>query len=101
MSIGPVRTGFRCPWQNGLAERFVGTVRRELLDHVIVLSENHLQQLLWEYIAYYHADRTHLALAKDSPLGRLIEPHPGAKAAVMSLPRVGGFHRRYAWRRAA
>ena len=101
MGIEPLRTAFRCPWQDGIAERFVATVRRELLDHVIVLNERHLQHLLSEFVAYYQVDRTHLALGKDSPVGRPVEPQPGATATVIALPRVGGLHRRYAWRRAA
>jgi len=66
----PVRTGFRSPWQNGVAERWVGSCRRDLLDHVIVLNERHLKRLMREYIRYYHEDRTHLGLAKDTPQGR-------------------------------
>ena len=101
MSVEPIRTGFRCPWQNGVAERFVATVRRELLDHVIVLNDCHMRLLLAEFVAYYQVDRTHLAIAKDTPAGRLVEPRPGPTASVVGLPRVGGLHRRYAWRRAA
>jgi putative transposase len=101
MSVEPVRTGFRCPWQNGVAERFVATVRRELLDHVIVLNDRHLRLLLAEFVAYYQADRTHLALDKDSPAGRPVEPRPRPTASLVGLPRVGGLHRRYTWRCAA
>ncbi len=61
----PVRTAFRSPWQNGVAERWVGSCRRDLLDHVIVLNERHLKRLMTEYVGYYHEDRTHLGLAKD------------------------------------
>lgn len=101
MGIEPVRTGFRCPWQNGVAEPFVATVRRELLDHVIVLNHRYLQLLLAEFVAYYQADRTHLALDKDAPAGRPVEPRPCPTASVVGLPRVGGLHRRYTWRSAA
>lgn len=101
LSITPVRTSFRSPWQNGVAERFIGTLRRELLDHVIVLGERHLRGLIDDYVAYYNRDRTHLAAGKDSPAGRPVELRPGPDATVVSLPRVGGLHRRYAWRRAA
>ena len=66
----PVRTAFRSPWQNGVAERWVGSVRRELLDHVIVVNERHMRRLLRDYIRYYHEDRTHLGLGKDTPCGR-------------------------------
>jgi putative transposase len=102
MKIGPTRTSFRSPWQNGVAERFVATVRRELLDHVIVLYEHHLRRLLDSFIDHYNQDRTHLGLSKDSPLGRPVEQRPaGATSSVVSLPRVGGLHHRYAWRQAA
>ena len=84
-----------------IAECFVGTIRRELLDHVVVLGERRLKRLLSEFIDYYQTDRTHLALKKDSPVGRPIELRPRAAATVIALPRVGGPHRRYAWRRAA
>jgi putative transposase len=105
MSIEPILTGYRCPWQNGLAERFVGTVRRELLDHVIVFGGRHLHWLLSEFLEHYHLDyhldRTHLGLGKESPLGRAVEFRPSTPSSVVGLPRVGGLHRRYAWRRAA
>src|SRR6266849_6554004 len=68
----PVRTAFRSRWQNGVAERWVGSCRRDLLDHVIVLNERHLKRLMREYIRYYHEDRTHLGLAKDTPDGRAV-----------------------------
>jgi putative transposase len=97
----PTRTSYRSPWQNGVAERFVATVRRELLDRVIVLNERHLECLVESFIDYYHHDRTHLGLDKDTPLGRPVEPRPLVPATVVGLPRVGGLYRRYAWRRAA
>jgi len=66
MSFGiqPKQTSFRSPWQNGIAERFVGSCRRELLDHVIILNERHLKRLMNDYVRYYHEDRKHLGLAK-------------------------------------
>jgi len=63
----PVRTAFRSPWQNGVAERWAGSCCQDLLDHVIVLNERHLRRLMAEYVRYYHEDRTHLGLAKDTP----------------------------------
>jgi putative transposase len=89
------------PWQNGVAERWVGTCRRELLDHVIVLNEQHLQRLLQEFLRYYHTDRTHLSLGKDPPTTRAVCAPPSPLAAVASVPRVGGLHHRYEWRDAA
>jgi transposase InsO family protein len=91
----PVRTAFRSPWQNGVAELWVGSCRRDLLDHVIVLNEWHLKRLMREYIRYYHEDRTHLGLAEDTPQG-----HPAAREAadrskIESFARLGGLHHRY------
>lgn len=101
MNIEPTRTSYRSPWQNGVAERFVGTLRRELLDHIIVLDDRHLGRLLGEYIGYYLKDRTHLGLDKDAPWVRPVEPRPARPAAVHARPRVGGLHHRYGWRVAA
>jgi transposase InsO family protein len=101
MFMEPTRTSYQSPWQNGVAERFVGTVRRELLDHVIVLNERHLRQLSKSFVTYYNEDRTHIGVGKDSPSGRLAEQKPGLASNLVSLPRVGGLHHRYAWRQAA
>jgi len=101
LQVEPTRTNYRSPWQNGVAERFVATVCRRLLDHSIVLSERHLDRLLGSYLAYYNEDRTHLSICKDSPLGRPVEQRPTTPATVVGLPWVGGLHRRYLWRRAA
>ena len=87
------------PWQNPYAERVIGTLRRERLDHVIVLNEAHLERLLRRFVAdYYHPCRTHLSLEKDSPEPRPIEPPELGE--VVELPLVGGLHHRYT-RRAA
>jgi transposase InsO family protein len=95
-----VRTSVRSPWQNGVAERWVGGARREVFDHVIALSEAHVRRIATEYISYFQNDRTHLGLSKDSPNSRLIETKPtGAK--LESLPRVGGLHHRYVWKAVA
>jgi transposase InsO family protein len=92
----PTRIAFRSPWQNGVAERWVGSCRRDLLDHVIVLNERHLKRLLAEYVRYYHEDRTHLGLAKDTPAGRPSAIRHSAGRKVHSLPRLAGLHHRYA-----
>jgi putative transposase len=68
--ITPKRTSFRSPWQNGVAERWVGNCRRDLPDHVIVVNVRHLKRLMSDYIHYYHEDRTHLGLDKQTPAGR-------------------------------
>jgi putative transposase len=89
-----VRTSFRSPWQNGIAERWVLSCRRELLDYVLPLNEGHLKRLLSEYIAYYQIDRTHLGLEKDTPNERAIANRID-QPRIVSLPRVGGLHHRY------
>ena len=101
LGIEPARTAWRSPSQNGIAERWIGSVRRELLDHVVVLNGRHLRRLLAEYIAYHHEDRTHLSLLKSTPGERPAEKRPDGAATVVALPRIGGLHHRYAWRRAA
>lgn len=93
--IAPKRTSFRSPWQNGVAERWVGNCRRDLLDHIIVFNEPHLKRLMSEYVRYYHEDRTHLGLAKQTPLGREAKTHHDADCKVICMPRVGGLHHRY------
>ena len=93
--ITPKRTSFRSPWQNGVAERWVGNCRRELLDHVIVLNERHLKRLMSEYVRYYHEDRTHLALEKKTPADRVTAENTDANCRVLSLSRLGGLHHRY------
>jgi transposase InsO family protein len=98
--IEPKRTAFRSPWQNGTAERFVGSIRRELLDHVVVLHEDHLRRLLREYVDYYNDERVHTSIG-DAPTGRPVEPRPSDRATVAGSPRVGGLHHRYAWYAAA
>jgi transposase InsO family protein len=92
----PIRTAFRSPWQNGVAERWVESCRRDLLDHVIVINERHLKRLITEYVRYHHEDRTHLGLAKDTPAGRPIDTRPRSGSKIRSFPRLGGLHHRYA-----
>lgn len=79
------------PWQNGYAERLIGTIRRECLDHVIVLGEAHLRGILTKYAAYYNKLRTHRSLNKDSPIHRAIQ-HRGS---IVSIPVLGGLHHHY------
>jgi len=92
MAIRPVRTSLRSPWQNGIAERWVESCRRDLLDHVIALNERHLKRLVSEYVRYYHEDRAHLGLDKQTPAGRVQSMFRGP---VVSRPRLGGLHHRY------
>ena len=79
------------PWQNGFAERLIGSIRRECVDHVIVLGEPHLRRILTKYAAYYNELRTHRSLGKDAPIHRAIQ-HVGR---IASAPVVGGLHHRY------
>jgi transposase InsO family protein len=98
LSLTDVRTAPRSPWQNPYVERLIGSMRRECLDHVIVLNEQHLRRVLRTYLDYYHRSRTHLALLKDAP-----EPRPVTAVGtgrVVATPAVGGLHHRYE-RRAA
>jgi len=101
MLMEPALTSNQSPLQDGVAERFAGTVRRELLDHVSVLNERHLRQPIESFVTHYIVDRTHIGVGKDSPSGRPVEERPGVTFNVVSLPRVGGLHHRYAWRQAA
>jgi transposase InsO family protein len=98
MQIREVLTAARSPWQNPFVERLIGSVRRECLDHVLVLSERHLRRILTRYFAYYIHTRTHLSLDKDAPDGRPIERPEIGK--VVPIREVGGLHHRYV-RRAA
>jgi len=99
--IRPIRTSARSPWQNGIAERWVGSARRELLDHVIPLNEQHLRRLGREYMDYYHEDRTHIGLEKTTPARRPVEACPNQARKALALPRIGGLHHRYTWSKAA
>ncbi len=94
IGLTAVRTAFRSPWQNGVAERWVGSCRRDLLDHVIPLNQRHLSRLLSEYVRYYHSDRTHLGLEKDTP-GYPSKARLGPDSGVVSFSRLGGLHHRY------
>ena len=98
MRIGEVLTAPHSPWQNPFVERLIGSVRRECLEHVVVLDERHLRRILTAYFAYYHRTRTHLSLDKDAPDGRPTEPPE--LGPVIAIPEVGGLHHRYV-RRAA
>ena len=98
MGIQEVLSAPRCPWQRAYVERFIGTIRRECLDHVIVFNEASLHHHVKSFLAYYHESRTHLSLAKDPP-----EPRPVHRLElgdVFAIRQVGGLHHRYE-RRAA
>ena len=95
-NIEEVRTAYRNPWQNPDIERFFGTLRRELLDHVIVLSERHLNRLLAEYIEqYYHCARPHQGLDGDTPIAIQKPAVVDGPVRLLSFPICGGLHHRY------
>ena len=98
MGITEVITAPRSPWQNPYAERLIGSIRQECLDHVIIFSERHLRRVLSSYFQYHHDTRTHLSLGKDCPRPRPIQS-PSA-GNIIAIPEVGGLHHRYE-RRAA
>jgi transposase InsO family protein len=91
LGLKEVVTAPQSPWQNAFAERMIGSIRRECLDHVVVLGQRHLRRLLKNYLAYYHRSRTHLALAKDAPDPRVIM----RRGEIIAIPQVGGLHHRY------
>ena len=98
LGIEEVLCALHSPWQNAYAERLIGSIRRECLDHVIVVRESGLRRLLNSYFSYYGGSRTHLSLDKDTPVPRAIQPPELGR--VVELPEVGGLHHRYE-RRAA
>ncbi len=98
LGLQEVPTAPRSPWQNCYVERFIGSLRRECLDHVIVLNERHLGRILSAYARYFNRTRTHLALEKDAPQRRAV--HDRDLREVIAFPEVGRLHHRYE-RRAA
>jgi len=84
----------RSPWQNAYAERVIGSIRRECLDHVVVIGERHLREILSKYVVdYYNETRAHLSLAKDAPEPRRVQTP--SQGRVVKVPRVGGLHHEY------
>ena len=80
------------PWQNGIAERLIGTLRRECLDRMLIFGESHLRRVLASYMAYYNQARTHLALQKDAPLHRAAQ----RSGVIVAIPILAGLHHQYA-----
>jgi transposase InsO family protein len=99
LGIEEVVTAPRSPWQNPYVERLIGSIRRECLDHVIVMGDAHLKRILSSYLDYYHNARTHLSLDSNAPIPRAIESP--ADGPVVAIPQVGGLHHRYTRRRQA
>ncbi len=93
LGIAEVITAYRSPWQNPYAERIIGTIRRECLDHVIVLGPRHLKRILTRYVDYYNGVRTHFSLYKDAPDQRPV--HHSDEGRVVELKQVGRLHHHY------
>lgn len=93
LGIQEVLTAPQSPWQNCYVERLIGSIRRECLDHVIVLNETSLRRTLKSYFEYYERTRTHLSLGKDAPVSRPVQQV--GKGRIVEIPQVGGLHHRY------
>jgi len=91
MGLRDPPTAARSPWQNGYAERLIGSIRRECLDHSVVFSQAHLRRILLTYAAYYNEVRTHLSLNKDAPVARTVQPI----GQITAVPLLGGLHNHY------
>jgi transposase InsO family protein len=94
--IDEIVTAYRSPWQNGYVERVIGSIKRECLDHVIILNESHLRSILTDYISYYNKYRTHLVIDKDSSEGRSVLK----EGEIYKVPVINGLHHVY-FRKAA
>jgi transposase InsO family protein len=91
LGIRPILTAYRSPWQNGYCERLIGSIRRECLDHLIIMDESHLWAILQSYIRYYNTQWTHLGISKDSP-----EPHEiQTRGKIDKVAVVNGLHHYY------
>jgi putative transposase len=93
LGVREVLTAPQSPWQNCYIERLIGSIRRECLDHVIILNETGLRRILKSYFDYYERSRTHLSLGKDAPVSRPIQPVEEGR--IVAIPQVGGLHHRY------
>ena len=91
LGIQEVLTAPQSPWQNPYAERLIGSIRRECLNHFIILNARHLKRTLFSYICYYHESRPHLALGKECPFPRTVS----STGRIIAIPQVGGLHHRY------
>ncbi|MGE5499033.1 MAG: integrase core domain-containing protein [Syntrophothermus sp.] len=91
LGIRQIVTAYRSPWQSGYVERVIGSIKRECLDHVIILNDNHLRSVLSEYVSYYNKYRTHLGINKDSPEGREVQ----IAGKIEKIPAVNGLHHIY------
>ncbi len=101
MGISEVIEARQSPWQNAFVERLIGSVSKECLDHMLMLNETHVRRVLSCYFSYYHNDRTHYGLGKDTPLECRVQSEPARGGKVIEMLRVGGLHHRYEWKEAA
>jgi putative transposase len=101
LGVMPKTTSYKSPWQNGIAERLILSIRSKLQNHIIVFNEDHLRRLMREYVDYYNEDRYHLSLDRDSPLGRNFQKKPFESSKVKSISKQGGLQHRYEWQEAA
>ena len=90
LGIREVLTAPQSPWQNAYVERLIGSIRRECLDHVIILNETRLRRMLKSFFAYYEGTRTHLSLGKDAPVSRPVQTTKTGR--IVEIPQVGGLH---------
>jgi putative transposase len=93
LEITEVLTAFRSPWQSPYVERLIGSIRRECLDHILIMNEVSLRHHMTSYVNYYHESRCHFSLGKDSPDGRPVQPPEMGK--IIAFPKVGGLHHHY------
>ncbi len=101
IGIKPKITSYRSPWQNAIAERWVLSVRSEVLNHVVIFNNGHLRRIVREYIAYYNYDRCHLSLNRDAPKDRQGQNRPSAPSKVISFTRLNGLQHLYKWKESA
>jgi len=101
MGTKPKVTGYKCPWQNGVAERYVLSVRNDMLNQMVIFNEEQLQDFMQQYVEYYNNERCHLSVDRDSPNGREIQNKPFGFAKIISYPRIGGLHHIYKWDKVA
>ncbi|WP_208743987.1 integrase core domain-containing protein [Leptospira andrefontaineae] len=101
LGISPIRTSIKSPWQNAFAERWIGSVRKDLLNHIIVFGENHARSLLKEYVQYYNKMRPHQGLDGDTPTGRIVSSRASPEIPLQSHPVLNGLIHFYDWKKEA
>ncbi len=97
LGVKAILTPAQAPKENAVAKRVVGTLRRECLDHIIVINERHLRRILKEYVAHYNGARPHRTLALEMPMGPPFLVVPPARVGIVARPILGGLHHEYEW----